>query len=147
MAESGLPPKSVLQQWYGEGLSYADMARRHNAATGENRTRQAFYMACSRYGISEPQNLDHKAVLPPNMRPEHSKLYDTQMIRQWDARRQGKTYGAREDQKINGWLAHLNDAKVVLLYKPNTQQGWWPVPRKPSDEKDYPMRRTWVTAA
>lgn len=146
MAESGLPPKSVLEQWYADGVSYAEMARRHNAATNQSLTRQAFYMACKRLGISEPVNYDHTAVLPPNLRPAHTKLYDTQMIRQWDARRQGKVYGAREDQKINGWLANLNDAKVVLVYRRNTQKGWHTSPRLPSDEPDFPMRRSWLAA-
>lgn len=146
MAEVGLPSRHVLQQWYDDGVSYADMARRHNAATNQTLTRQAFYQACRRYGISERLLYDHSAVLPPNMRPDHSKLYDTDMIRRWDARRQGKEFPERDDQRINGWLANLNDAKVVLLYKRNTQKGWHTVPRLPSDEPDFPMRRTWVTA-
>jgi hypothetical protein len=147
MPERTLPSKSVLERWYNDGMNYAEMARRHNKATNQNLTRQAFFQACKRLGISEPANFDHSAVLPPNLRPEHTKLYDTQMIRKWDARRQGKVYGHREDQKINGWLANLNDAKAVLLYKPNTQKGWHTVPRLPSDEPDFPMRRTWVKAA
>lgn len=144
MPEVGLPPKSVLARWYGEGVSYTEMAQRHNAATGQNRTRQAFYQACKRLGISEPRNYDHSGVLPPNLRPEHSKLYDTDMIRQWDARRQGKVFSERLDQRINGWLANLNDAKVVLVYKRNTQKGWHTAPRLPSDEPDFPMRRNWL---
>lgn len=147
MAEVGLPPKSVLARWYSEGMSYADMARKHNADTNQNLTRQAFSQACKRYKISENVHYDHSAVLPPNLRPEHTKLYDTQMIRRWDARRQGKVYPKRDDQRINGWLANLNDAKVVLEYRRNTQAGWHPVPRKPSDEKDFPMRRNWIKAA
>lgn len=147
MAEIGLPPKGVLQRWYNQGMSYAEMARVHNAATNQDLTRQSFYMACKRHGISEPQNYDHSAVLPPDLRPEHTKLYDTDMIRRWDARRQGKVYDKRMDQKINGWLANLNDAKVVLVYRRNTQKGWHTVPRRPSDEPDFPMRRAWVKAA
>lgn len=147
MAETSLPSKTVLKRWYDDGMSYADMARRHNAATNQSLTRQAFFMACKRLGISERQSYDHSAVLPPKLRPQHTKDYDTQMIRRWDARRQGKVYGERDDTRINGWLANLNDANCVLLYKPNTQKGWHAVPRLPSDEKDYPMRRTWVQAA
>lgn len=147
MPEQILPPKSVLERWYREGVSYAEMARRHNEAENLATTRQSFFMACRRLGISERTTYDHSAVLPPNLRPEHTKLYDTQMIRQWDSRRQGKVYPAREDQKINGWLAHLNDAKVVLVYRRNTQKGWHTALRLPSDEPDFPMRRTWVKAA
>jgi hypothetical protein len=144
MAERVLPSERVLQQWYDDGLSYADMARRHNAATNQNLTRQAFFMACKRLGISERSAYDHSAVLPPDLRPEHSRLYDTQMIRRWDARRQGKVYSDRDNQRINGWLANLNDAKVVLVYRRNTQKGWHTVPRRPSDEPDFPMRRSWL---
>lgn len=147
MAEIGLPSKRVLEQWYAEGVSYAEMARRHNEATNQSLTRQAFFMACRRHGIADAINYDHSAVLPPDLRPEHSKHYDTNMIRRWDARRQGKVYPDRDNQRINGWLANLNDAKVVLEYRRNTQQGWHPVPRLPSDEKDFPMRRSWVQAA
>lgn len=147
MAETGLPSKTVLQRWYDDGVSYADMARRHNAATNQNLSRQSFFMACKRYEISERTTYDHSSVLPPNLRPEHTKAYDTQMIRRWDSRRQGKVYEARDDQRINGWLANLNDAKVVLEYRRNTQKGWHTVPRLPSDEPDFPMRRTWVKAA
>lgn len=144
MGERVLPDKNTLWKWYdGEGLSHTEMAERFNALPerqGEEPVkRQAFWQACNRYGFP-PRNLSHKQALPHNMHPDHSKLYDTEMIRMWDARRQGKKFEPKIEQKINAWLQNLDDAKVVLVYRRRTIRGWHPVPRLPSDDKTMPMR-------
>lgn len=144
MGKRVLPDKNTLWKWYNdEGLSHTEMAERFNNLPErqgqEPVTRQAFWQQCDRHGFP-PRNLSHREVLPANMHPDHSKLYDTEMIRMWDARRQGKKFPPKIDQKINAWLQNLNDAKAILVYRRNTIAGWKPVPRKPSDDKDSPVR-------
>lgn len=137
-----LPDKNTLQKWYSEELlTYQAMADRFNSSRpGEKPvTHVAFHQACKRHGFP-PRNMSHADVLPANMDPDHVKLYDTEMIRMWDCRRKGKTYPPKIDQKINAWLQNLHDAKVVLIYKRRTLDGWKPVPRVPTDIKGCPVR-------
>lgn len=140
MAERVIPDKNTLEKWRKEGLTHQAMADRFNGTrpTEKPVSRQAFTNACGRYGLVV--NLKHDEWLPANMRPEHQKLYDTEMIRRWSARKQGKKFGPKPNQKINAWLQNLRDAGAILLYRRDTQQGWWPVPRQPTDDPNVPVR-------
>lgn len=134
-----LPDDETLVEWWEEGLTFPQMAARFNSArTGKPVTGNAFGTACRRLGLG--RNLHHDEWLPRNMHPDHQKLYDTEMIRRWSARRQGKQFEPEEDQRINAWLQALNDAGAILWYERETQQGWWPVKREPTDDPNVPVR-------
>jgi hypothetical protein len=143
MGERVLPDRATLKKWHASGMTYQAMADRWNPtliAEGKDPvTRQSFSTACHRHGFDR-RKLDHSDVLPKGMRLEHQTLYDTEMIRRWNARRKGKKFPPVEDQRINGWLQGLNDAKVVLKYERNTQSGWKPVKRLPTDDPECPVR-------
>jgi hypothetical protein len=138
MAERVLPDKNTLEHWHEEGLTHQEMANRFYALTGHRCTRQAFRNACGRYGLT--RNYSHDEWLPADLRREHQRLYDTEMIRRWSARKQGKKYDAKEEQRINAWLQNLRDAGAILVYKRDTMQGWWPVHREPTDDPNVPVR-------
>lgn len=136
-----LPDLITLRRWYDEEprLSAQQMADRLFEQTGVRVTRHAFSAAWARNGFP-PRNLRHNDLLPANMRLDHQKLYDTEMIRRFSARRQGKVFDEKEEQRINSWLLNLRDAKVVLVYRRDTQKGWHPVKRRPTDDPDLPVR-------
>lgn len=136
--ERWLPDKNTLTKWHEAGLSYPEMADRWFEESGVRKTPAAFGQACRREGLF--RNLKHDVWLPRNMRPEHQKAYDSEMIRRWSAREQGKKFSAIEDQRINGWLQNLRDADAILWYDADTQQGWWPVKRQASDDPNVPVR-------
>lgn len=143
MAERQLPDRQTLQQWFEvDRLTHQQMADRFNNSPERQGmrpvTRQAFTRACGRYGLTT--YLHHDEWLPKDMRPEHTKLYDTEMIRRWSARKQGKRFDEVEEQRINAWLQNLTDAGAIMLYKRDTQMGWWPVPRQPTDDPNVPVR-------
>lgn len=138
MAERQTPDNNTLRKWHEEGLTHQAMADRWEAETHVRVTRQAFRNACGAAGLV--RNMKHDEWLPANMRPEHQKLYDSEMIRRWSARKQGKKFDATENQRINAWLQNLTDAGAILVYRRNTQQGWWPVPRQATDEPNVPVR-------
>lgn len=133
-----LPGADVLRHWHEEGLTYQQMADRWEAQSHFRKTPQAFGKACRKAGLF--RNLSHDKWLPRNMRPEHQKLYDTEMIRRWSARQQGKQFDETEDQRINAWLQNLADADAILWYNPDTVEGWHPVRRRSDDEPGVPVR-------
>lgn len=138
VAERVLPDQNTLTKWFEEGLTHQEMADRFNAETNRTVTRQSFARACGRYGLT--RNLKHDEWLPKNMHPDHQKLYDTEMIRRWSARKQGKKFPPVEEQRINAWLQILADAGAILWYERETEQGWWPVKRQASDDPNVPVR-------
>lgn len=133
-----IPDRDVLTKWHNAGLTYKQMADRWYDETKIRKTSQAFGKACRKAGLL--RNLHHDKWLPRNMRPEHMKLYDTEMIRRWSAREQGKKFPDVEDQRINAWLQNLADAGAILWYNPDTVQGWHTVRRRSDDEPGAPVR-------
>lgn len=133
--ERELPDDETLAKWHAEGLTYPQMHKRWgNPNVGSD----AFGVACRRLGLF--RNMHHDKWLPRNMHPDHQKLYDTEMIRRWSAREQGKKFPAVEDQRINAWLQNLADAGAILWYDRETIEGWHPVKRVPSDPAGVPVR-------
>lgn len=136
-----LPDRKTLEKWHASRMTFKAMAEKFNAEHPEfdDVTDRAFMNACRRYGFPT-RNLKHDELIPWTLRPDHTKLYDTEMIRRFSARMQGKQFDAEMDQKINAWFQNLNDAKSILVYRKDTQQGWVPVKRKPTDDPKLPVR-------
>jgi hypothetical protein len=133
-----IPDLDVLTKWHNEGLTYGQMADRWYEETRIRKTPAAFGKACRKARLF--RNLSHDEWLPRNMRPEHQKLYDPEMIRRWSARKQGKKFDEVENQRINAWLQNLMDADAILWYDPDTVEGWHPVRRRSDDEPGVPVR-------
>lgn len=67
------------------------------------------------------------------------------MLRQEARRRAGGVLTEKMEQALNIWLDGLEADGVVVHYEPDTEEGWFYVPRRPGVDQDIirkPRRKT-----
>lgn len=134
------PDDATLKRWFEDGWSYQHMADYWAAQPeGHKLTPQAFMRACYKADWYVPRQARHMGtdLLPwTDIRAEHMDMYEVQMLRRESLRRAGHQFPKHdyEIQRLNAWLQGLRDEDAVIAYKRDTQQGWWRVKRKHTDQ-------------
>jgi hypothetical protein len=73
----------------------------------------------------------HRADLVPwQLRPEHRQLHAAKMLRAKSRVDRGEPIGAIQRRQLETWLAGLEADDAVIHYDPDTEQGFWRVPRR-----------------
>ena len=54
---------------------------------------------------------------------------DAQILRMWARRRHGKSLTPRDMQRVESWLAKLEEQNAVIVYVPDTEEGFFWVSR------------------
>lgn len=129
-----LPPDSTIEAWKDEGLTYQEMVDRWYALTDgkELATRSAFNMRLSRAGKTTPKAKD-QPVIPWIVETRHQSTYHMQMLRFEGMRRRGEELQPKKESKLDSFLAK-RAGKTVIIYEPNSTQGFWDVPVEWFDE-------------
>lgn len=92
-------------------------------------TRQAISAWRKRRG-ADMRPLSPKAV-PWNLREEHRQTEPAKVIR-WHARvERGEELSPADQVRYDRALEHLRAHDLVFHYEPDTEQGWFLVPRRP----------------
>ncbi|MFY1688191.1 hypothetical protein [Plantactinospora sp. WMMB782] len=77
----------------------------------------------------------HADLIPWTVRKEHQHLYVPQMLRALGQKRAGKALSEGVAGKLERWLPRVQ-GDAVVHYDPDTDQGWFYVPRRPGIDKD-----------
>jgi hypothetical protein len=123
-----LPPLSTIERWKKvEHLTYQSMVERWYYETDgrELATPAAFAMVCSRHGWTG--EAVQQPVIPWVVETRHQNKYKLQMLRSEGRRRRGETLPVKVESKLDFFLSQ-RVGKTVILYEPNTPQGFWDVP-------------------
>lgn len=97
-------------------------------------------MAISRYGLKSSRPRDrYMDMLPWRLAPEHQDHPDARLLRFEARRRRGLDLNDRELTWLSGWLKKLDDEQAVIVYRPETTEGFWWVER--TDDDDDLIRR------
>lgn len=111
-----------------DGLTHAQIADLVYERTGHRVTRGAVSSAISRAGLSSPMNryTDH---LPWRVKIEHSKHYAARMLRLLGRRDSGDELSEADSARLDGWLNRIHSEGVVVAYAPDTEEGFYYVPK------------------
>jgi hypothetical protein len=121
-------------RWFEEGRTYAWMVdeykRKYNIETvpslwGNFRRRRGLQRRLTR----------NDELIPWHVKPEHRWLYPIGMLRV-EARRRDKGEDAISDlerTRLNSWKKMLADENAVVHYDPDTEEGFFYVPRGEGD--------------
>lgn len=133
-AERRMPDKETLTKWIlDEGLSRQQIVDRVFEQTGETVTPQAVTMAARRYQIPRQSNR-YEDLLPWHVRQEHAHVKEAILLRRLGRRKAGLTNRPEDEKWLDGWLAEmLKKGRPVVAYYPDTEQGFWYVPRVKED--------------
>lgn len=133
---AGIPlDKATVQKYVDAGLTQTEMVERWFEDFGEKKSRTAFAMATSRYGIDPVRPRPrYDELLPWRVARQHLMAHEPRMLRLLARRRRGLTVSADESGMLAKWLRELQLVDAVVAYDGETAQGWFLVPRMESDE-------------
>lgn len=78
--------------------------------------------------------------LPWTIKEQHQTHYAARMLRLLGRRRKDIANSAESDARLDSWLAQLDKAGAVVVYVPDTEDGFFYVPGDP-DVAGIPVRR------
>ncbi|ATW61306.1 immunity repressor [Streptomyces phage Dexers] len=122
-------------RWFEEGRTYAWMIeeyrRKYNIETvpsmwGNFRRRRGLQRRITR----------NDELIPWQVKPEHRWLYPIAMLRA-EARRREKgdeALSELERTRLPSWLKMLKDENAVVHYDPDTEEGFFYIPRQEGDD-------------
>lgn len=132
-AERHMPDRETLTKWLlDEGLTRQQVVDRVYEQTGEKVGLTAVTMAARRYGIPRRSNR-YEDLLPWRIRTEHANAKEAILLRSLGRRKAGLELRPEDERWLNGWLKELEVKKAVVAYFPETEEGFWYVPRVAED--------------
>ncbi|MFC3504440.1 hypothetical protein ACFOOK_26210 [Micromonospora krabiensis] len=149
MVASKLVNRDEFKRWYEEGKSYTwiveEYARKYNLEISLGT------ISNWRHQLGLPKRAVRDASLVPwAVERQHRYNHILQMLRTEARRRAGEAIPPGRAKKLESWLRNLGEQDAVVHYDPDTEQGWWLVPRRPGVDTDIirePERKTRLRGA
>ena len=127
-------PRELVLRWLAEGSTQAEIVDRL-ADMGIDATQSGVSMLKMRHASGEKEALMRTRVradlLPWKLRPEHRQLHAAKMLRAKSRLDRGEEVGRIQRRQLETWLAGLEADQACVHYDPETEQGFWRVPRRP----------------
>jgi hypothetical protein len=128
-----MPPPKELEEMRARGMTQRQIAEEVERRTGHRVTRNAVTMALKRAGLSGNVRR-YEDLVPWRVRDAHSRDYALTMLRAEARRRRGIEMSEDLAQRLGSWKAKLTERDVVVVYEPDTEEGFWYRPRRPGDD-------------
>lgn len=127
-----LPSDSMLQKYIERGMTHQQIADLITKESGVPVARSTVSAALSRAGLTTRVRYDE--VIPwKRIKTEHNHHYALTMLRLEARLRAGQELTEDQQKRLDSWKQRLADEDAVVVYLPNTDEGFFYVRRKPSD--------------
>lgn len=143
-AHSKVQDMQEALRWLEEGKTYQWIVDKYVEKYGIETTISMWAGIRRRHGI-DTRIVRDEQLIPWAVKEEHRHGHAVSMLRAEARRRAGKTLTPVMEDMLTSWLAGLERANEVVHYDPDTDEGWWYVPRRDGVDKDLirePKRRT-----
>lgn len=128
-----LPPVSRLRQLVDQGMTHQQIADLITKETGYPVGRSTVSAALHRAGEAALAK-KYPDEIPWRVKEEHQTHYAPRMLRLLGRRRKGIANSAEMDARLDAWLKQLHDAGAVVVYVPDTEDGFFYVAGTPDTE-------------
>ena len=129
------PGPKELEKYLEKGMTQQQIADAWEEATNVRVSRSTIGMAIARYGLESPHPRPrYENMLPWRVVAEHRMAYDARMLRAEGRRREGKSLTTKEKRLLTAWREQLDDSNAVIVYDPDTAEGFFWVPREEDDD-------------
>lgn len=130
-AKRYLPSDSTLVEW-AKVMTHQQIADRIYEDTGYKVARSTVSAALSRAG--ETNRVRYESTIPwPRIKVEHNHHYAVTMLRLLARREDGQELNDSQSARLDSWLQRLEDEDAVVVYRPDTEDGFYYVRRQKSD--------------
>lgn len=132
MAASKIQNEQEVKRWFEEGRTYAWMVEEYRRKYNIETSISMWGNFRRRHGFDRRTAWDTD-LIPWAIDVKHRYDYPVLMLRKEARRRAGFPMTAEQEHEIDAWLAGMEANNAVLHYDPDTEQGWFYVPREPGD--------------
>ena len=126
-------PRELVLRWLAEGVTQSEIVERL-ADMGIDTSQSAISMLKSRHATGAREaamrTVTRAELLPWTLRPEHRQLHAAKMLRAKSRLDRGEEVGRIQRRQLETWLAGLEADQACIHYDPETEQGFWRVPRR-----------------
>ena len=126
-----LPSDSVLKKWLDEGLTHKQIQARIKEQDGVEVALGTISAAISRAGLSNP--VRYPTIPWHPIRADHQNAYPLLMLRYLGRRELGEEMTAEQNRRLDAWIERLEKENACVAYRPDSEQGWYYVRRRPGD--------------
>lgn len=138
--------ESEVIRWIEEGRTYRWMVEEYLRKYNRVVSQSMFSNFRARRGLSRRYARDDN-LIPWQVKPVKNHLwsYPLAMLRVESRRRSGMELRPLDEQRLTAWKEDLYERGRVVHYDPDTEQGWFYVPRRQGIDLDLirePDRKT-----
>lgn len=135
MPKSKIQDEAEVIRWFQEGRTYQWMC-------DEYERKYNIIMVPSAFGnFRRRRGLDRRLVrnddlIPWEVKVEHRWAYPLAMLRTEARQRAGSKLTPSDEKRLATWKANMEERDVVVHYDPETEEGFFYVPRRPGVDTD-----------
>ncbi|UFD97967.1 transcriptional repressor [Streptomyces phage Pablito] len=133
MAKRKIQDEGEVIRWFEEGKTYAWMIDKYKEKYGIDTVPSMWGNFRRRRGLDRRIARDDD-LIPWEVKEEHRWLYPVAMLRVEARRRQGFPLTETDEARLESWKETLAEEKAVVHYDPDTEDGFFYVPREAEDD-------------
>ncbi len=144
MPASKIQDKAEVIRWFEEGKTYHEMSEIYREKYNIETVPSLWANFRLRNGLPRRIVRDDD-LLPWAVKPEHRGMNPAAMLRAVARQRAGAELTKLDERRVKMWLRTRKEEDSVVHYDPDTEEGFWYVPRRPGVDKDLirePERKT-----
>lgn len=127
-----LPDKTELRRMRDQGMTHQQIADEVFKRTGYRVTRNAVTVALQRHGLAD-KPVRYSEEIPWRVRERHERNYALAMLRLYARQRRNIRLNSEQQQRLDSWLGQLEEHQRVVAYIPDSEDGFYYVPREEGD--------------
>ena len=133
MPGSKIVDEGEVIRWFKEGRTYAWMAAEYKRKYDIDTVSSMWGNFRRRRGLDRRITRDDN-LIPWFVKSEHRWLYPLTMLRTEARRRDGRTVNDGDGARLDSWKTMLEEEHAVVHYDPDTDEGFFYVPREEGDD-------------
>ncbi|MFI6286377.1 hypothetical protein ACIBCM_16705 [Streptomyces sp. NPDC051018] len=132
MGRSKIQDEGEVIRWFQEGRTYAWMVEEYRRKYNIETVPSMWGNFRQRRGLDRRITRDDD-LIPWFVKEEHRWLYPLAMLRVEARRRDGRTLTENDRSRLTSWREMLTAQNTVVHYDPDTEEGFFYVPRRADD--------------
>lgn len=133
MGAKKIVDEAEVIRWFEEGKTYQWMIDEYKRKYGIDTVSSMWGNFRRRRGLDRRITRDDD-LIPWFVKPEHRWLYPLAMLRIEARRRDDKKLPELEETRLKAWKEMLEQEQAVVHYDPDTEEGFFYVPRQEGDD-------------
>lgn len=133
MGAKKIQDEQEVIRWFEEGWTYAEMTAEYMRKYGIKMSPSNWGNFRYRRGLQRRIARDD-VLIPWAVKKEHRNKYPLMMLRTEGRRRAGLENDEDKAKRLESWLKMLKEENAVVHYDPDTDDGFFYVPREDSDD-------------